>query len=309
MPSTAIGVFCYKRPEKLKISIEALLKNPECPLLDIVFFADGYKNENDKRGVEATREYIDSIKGFKNIYKHYREKNYSTGPNFFDGLTYLSNNYDQFIIVEDDLVVTSNYLVYMLNALQFYKDEQSVFCISGFVFPLKANNYPYDTVMCNRFCSYGWATWSNRMKNIRWHKNELIELLHASPGFKYHLNKEGWDLYRMLKKQISGKISTWDIQMQVEVARRNLKVVYPLVSKTKNIGFDNQSTNTFGIDYLKTPQDDGMQRKFNFCPAYQKASFIQKQIKRPYGLKALISRKIINSAIKAYNNIQHSLHL
>ena len=145
------------------------------------------------------------------------------------------------------------------------------------------------------------------MKNIRWQKEQLIELLNTSPRFKHHLNKEGLDLYRMLKKQISGKISTWDIQMQVNVAKHNLKVVYPIVSKSKNIGFDEQSTNTFGIDYLKTPQDDGTQHSFNFSPADVRAPFIQKQIQKPYGLKALAARKVINSAIKAYGNIQHSI--
>ena len=309
MPSTAIGIFCYKRPEKLKTSIEALLKNPECASLDIVFFADGYKNENDKPGVIATRNYIDTITGFKNIYKHYRERNFSTGPNFFKGLTFLSNHYDQFIIVEDDLVVTPNYLSYMLDGLNFYRNDKLIFCITGFVFPLNVKGYNYDTVICNRFCSYGWSAWSNRLKNISWHKHELIDILKTFPGFKNKLNKEGLDLYRMVKKQISGKISTWDIQMQVHVAKHNLKVVYPIISKAKNIGFDNESTNTFGIDYLKTPQDDGIKRTFNFCDADKAVPSIQKQIKKPYGLRALATRKIINSVIKAYNNIQHSLNL
>ena len=98
MPSTAIGVFCYKRPEKLKASMEALLKNPECASLEIVFFADGYKGENDKAGVLATRAYVDTLTGFKQVHKHFRDRNYSTGPNFFDGLTYMSNHYDQFIM-------------------------------------------------------------------------------------------------------------------------------------------------------------------------------------------------------------------
>ena len=68
------------------------------------------------------------------------------------------------------------------------------------------------------------------------------------------------DLFRMLKKQIDGTISTWDIQMQVHVARNKMKVVYPIISKGKNIGFDNESTNTFGIDYLQTPQDNSGQK-------------------------------------------------
>ncbi len=298
MEKTIIGVFCYKRAAKLKVSIEALLQNPECANLDIIFFADGYKGEKDKQGVLETRSYIDSLTGFKNVYKHYRDKNFSTGPNFHTGLTYLSNNYDRFIIVEDDLVVTPNYIKYLLDGLDFYKNEKSVFCITGFAFPLKIGSYPYDTIIANRFCSYGWASWSDRVKHVVWDKAGLAKILNTSPNFKSRLNKEGMDLYRMVKKEIDGTISTWDIQMQVHVSENQFKVVYPIISKGTNIGFDQESTNTFGIDYLQTPQDPGTKREFKFCPADTIEPSLQKQLKKPYTLPVLAKRKILNDLIK-----------
>ncbi len=305
MEKTAIGVFCYKRASKLKKSMEALLKNPECANLEIVFFSDGYKGEKDKQGVLETREYINSITGFKHIHKHFRERNYATGLNFETGLNFLCDNYKQFIIVEDDLIVTDNYVSFLLNALDFYAHEKSVFCATGFCFPLQLKDYKYDSIVHNRFCSYGWASWSDRVKDVAWKKEELVKLIHDSPDFKHHLNNEGMDLFRMLKKQINGTISTWDIQMQVHVARNKMKVVYPIISKGKNIGFDNESTNTFGIDYLQTPQDNSGKRKFNFCSVKYIVPQLQKQLKKPYGLRALAQRKIINTIIK-YTHLKKS---
>lgn len=295
--NTIIAVFCYKRAAKLRASMEALLRNPECSTMDIVFFCDGHKGEKDYEGVMETRAYIDSLTGFRNIYKHYRERNVSTGPNFKQGITWLCENYDQFIVVEDDLVVTPNYISYLMQALKFYKEEQSVFCVTGFCFPIDVKNYTYDTIVFNRFCSYGWGSWSNRVKDVKWDKEELSDMLKTSPGFKQRLNQEGRDLYRMVKKQISGVISTWDIQMQVHVSEHRLKVVYPVVSKGHNIGFDNESTNTFGIDYLKTTLDDGKKRSFNFCPVTIIKPYLQSQLRKPYGLPALTYRKIVNTII------------
>ncbi len=303
---TIIAVFCYKRAAKLKASMEALLKNPECSSMEIIFFCDGHKSEADHRGVLETRAYIDSLTGFKKIHKHFRERNVSTGPNFKDGITYLCENYEQFIVVEDDLVVTPNYISYMLQALDFYRDQKSVFCVTGFCFPINTRSYPYDTIIHNRFCSYGWASWSNRVKNVIWEKKELADLIRTSPGFRSRLNEEGYDLYRMLVKQIKGQISTWDIQMQVHVAENRLKVVYPIISKATNIGFDNESTNTFGIDYLKTPQDPGEKRTFKFCNAQVIVPSLQKQLKKPYGLPALATRKIINTLIKMTASVKKS---
>ena len=301
---TVIAIFCYKRAYKLKASIEALLKNPEAASMDIIFFSDGFKNFNDKPGVLETRAYIDSITGFRSVIKHYREKNFSTGPNFETGLKYLAANYEQFIVVEDDLVVTSNYISYMLQALEFYKNQQTVFCITGYVFPIKAKDYLYDTIIYKRFCSYGWAGWADRMPKVIWDLGELNNLIETSVNFKKRLNNEGLDLFRMLKKQIKGIISTWDIQMQVHVAENRLKVVYPVISKVSNIGFDNESTNTFGIDYLKTPLDKGEKKNFNFCPETFIVPELEKQIKKPYGLKALATRKIINEGIKLASKLK-----
>lgn len=304
--SIIIGVFCYNRANKLKASIEALLKNPECPNLDIVFFSDGFKGEKDKKAVLEVRKYIDSITGFKSVIKHYREKNYSTGPNFRTGLTFLSENYDRFIVVEDDLIVSPNYIKYLSDALEFYRDQKSVFCVTGYVYPVKAANYPYDTIVYKRFCSYGWGGWGDRFKNVIWDHDQLNTLMNTSPGFKARLNAEGYDLVRMLKKQISGKISTWDIQMQVHVAENRLKVIYPVLSKVNNIGFDEESTNTFGINYLITPIDDGSQREFKFCDAEMIVPELQKQIKKPFSLPQLVKRKIINTVIKVTNQVKQA---
>jgi len=304
MEKTIIAVFCYKRAAKLKRCIEALLKNPECASMDVIFFCDGFKNEMDKEGVLATREYINNLSGFRNVYKHFRETNLSTGPNFQQGLTYLSENYDQFIVVEDDLVVSSNYIRYMLDSLAYYREEKTIFSISGYCFPLKKSNYEFDTVIHTRFCCYGWASWSNRVKHVIWDKSLLFHLLHTSPDFKERLNSEGQDLSRTLMKQIGGKVSTWDIQMQVQVSENEMKVVYPVISKTTNIGFDNESTNTFGIDYLKTPLDPGNNRNFIFCNAEMVEPALQRQLRKPYSLKALATRKIINTIIKLSSQVK-----
>jgi hypothetical protein len=131
-------------------------------------------------------------------------------------------------------------------------------------------------------------------------------MMHTS-RYKKKLNTEGMDLFRTLNKQVKGTISTWDIQMQVHVSEHNLRVVYPVVSKASNIGFDNESTNTFGIDYLKTTVDTGEKRSFNFCNADLIEPRIQKQLKKPYSLQALASRKIINTIIKLTGGIKKAV--
>lgn len=304
MENSIIGVFCYNRVAKLKSCIEALLKNPECATSDIVFFSDGPKKASDIQAIQEVRDYIDQLQGFRSVVKHYREHNLSTGPNFRTGLTYLSENYERFIIVEDDLIVSPNYLKFLSDALEFYKDDQSVFCVTAYVFPLNIGDYPYDTLVYKRFCSYGWGGWGNRFSKVIWDEDELNKLMHTSPGFKKRLNAEGYDLVRMLKKQINGTISTWDIQMQTHVAENRLKVIYPTLSKVSNIGFDEQSTNTSGINYLITPLDSGKQQMFKFTPSNHIVPELQAQIKAPYAYTTLVIRKLRNDFLKLTKRIK-----
>lgn len=304
MENSIIGVFCYNRVSKLKSCIEALLKNPECALSDIIFFSDGPKRASDEKSIQEVRYYIDHLTGFKSVTKHYREQNLSTGPNFRTGLTFLSENYERFIIVEDDLIVSPNYIKFLSDALEFYKDDQSVFCVTAYVFPIKLKDYAYDTIVYKRFCSYGWGGWGNRFSTVIWDEGELDILMNTSPGFKKRLNAEGYDLVRMLKKQIRGTISTWDIQMQAHVAENRLKVIYPTLSKVNNIGFDEQSTNTSGINYLTTPIDPGKQQTFSFAPSTSIVPKLQAQIKAPYAYKTLVIRKLRNDFLKLTNRVK-----
>lgn len=302
--STVIGIFCYNRVNKLQRCIDAVLTNPECAQMEIIFFSDGPKKGDDPSPIKEVRDYIDNLKGFKAVIKHYRKENLSTGPNFRTGLTFLANNYEQFIVVEDDLIVSANYIKYLLDALAFYKSDKSVFCVTAYVFPIKAADYNYDTIVYKRFCSYGWAGWSNRFGSVIWDEKELQQLMNTSAGFKNRLNAEGRDLVRLLKKQISGKISTWDIQMQTHVSENRLKVIYPTLSKVSNIGFDEESTNTSGVNYLVTPLDDGRKRSFRFSPSENVLPKLQAQIKAPYGYRTLVVRKLRNEFIKLTNNIK-----
>jgi Glycosyl transferase family 2 len=294
-----IAVFCYKRTEKLKESIGALLTNPEAADSEIIFFCDGYKGEADKDGVLSTRAFIDGLTGFKKIYKMYRPENFGIHKNFSNGLTYLSANHDSFIVVEDDVVVSDNFLRFMNDGLAFYKDQKSIFAITGFCFPLKnIERYEYDSAIHWRMCVYGWASWSDRVRNVKFSNEDLSHIVKNSPGFKARLNKEGHDLYRLVQKQFKGNISTWDVQVQVYVSENGKKVVYPVKSKTSNIGFDDQSSHTSGVNFLETTMDTSHKRAFIFCNEDILNETIIDQLRGPYKLPELIRRKLINESVK-----------
>ena len=64
-----IAYFVYNRPDKTKLSIEALNSNNLAKFSDLFIFSDGAKNNNeDKKKVEEVRRIIKDFKNFRNIF-------------------------------------------------------------------------------------------------------------------------------------------------------------------------------------------------------------------------------------------------
>jgi hypothetical protein len=92
--------------------------------------------------------------------------------------------------------------------------------------------------------------------------------------------------------------------MQTHVAENRLKVIYPTLSKVSNIGFDEESTNTSGVNYLITPIDKGVKRVFKYCKSDYIIPSLQAQIKKPYSYRNLVIRKLRNEFIKLSNQVK-----
>ena len=119
MKSAVIALFCYKRLDTLKKCIDALTKCPECIISELVIFSDAATSQEVEAKVEDVREYLKTISGFKSIKLILREKNLGVDYNLIEGLNYMTNEYEQYIVVEDDLIVEPNLLPYLNEALKF----------------------------------------------------------------------------------------------------------------------------------------------------------------------------------------------
>jgi len=265
MKSAAVALFCYKRLDTLKKCIDALTKCPECIISELVIFSDAATSQEVEAKVEDVREYLKTISGFKSIKLILREKNLGVDYNLIEGLTYMKNQFDQFIVVEDDLIVESNFITYLNEALDFYKDNKNIHTISAFNWIENIpEDYKYDVYFAKRFWPWGWATWSDRMKNIDWGIQDKNEFLN-SRKLQREFNKWGSDRSMMLKNVIKGKIRTWDIQLDYDFYKKNTTHVFPIKSLVDNIGYNPKgASHTFIYNRYKTNKRLTRINKFNF---------------------------------------------
>lgn len=242
-----IVVFVYARPEHTKKTIESLTKNYLASETEVYIYSDAAKNEKVIKQVELVREYIDSLLQ-RNIFKSVRitkaETNKGLANSVIAGVTEIISQYRKIIVLEDDLIVSPNFLQYMNEALDFYEGNKKIWSISGYTFKINfPPDYKHDIYLSYRGCSWGWATWQDRWEKVDWDVLDYDEFKN-NKELRKKFNRGGRDMADMLDRQMEGKIDSWAIRWCYTQSKLDMLTVYPVISRVKNIGLDGTGTHS-----------------------------------------------------------------
>ena len=241
MTLAPILLFVYNRPLHVRRSIESLLANELAKDSELYIFSEAAKDETTQSNVNEVREFIHSIKGFKEIHYVERTENWGLARNIIDGVTTLVNQYGRVIVLEDDLIVAPYFLQFMNDALETYKDEENVCHIQACDFT-KDPILP-DTFLIKWTGSWGWATWKRAWKLFNPNGQELLdELIRRKLTYRFDFNgKYGYT--RMLRNQIKGKNNSWAIRWNASLFLADKLSLNVGKSLIQNEGFDGSGTN------------------------------------------------------------------
>ncbi|MBE7100547.1 MAG: glycosyltransferase family 2 protein [Clostridiales bacterium] len=285
MQYAPIVLFTYNRADTTRVTLEALMKNPECKDSDLFIFSDAAKTEKAIEGVDAVRRLLASldVSKFHNVKIVYQEENQGLAKSIINGVTAVLEKYDRVIVLEDDCEVSPYYLNYINKALEYYKDSKNIGSITGFM-PNLETTCENDVCALPRSCSYGWATWKKVWECVnffmpeynQWRKDKL---------FIRQINRCGNDRMCRLIKVMRGKEKqSWSVRFGAYLVSRNLLTIYPKYTYLKNNGFIG------GGEHSSGSIDDRMQagyyqaiREPVFIDQFSKEKNIERQFRRIYG--------------------------
>jgi hypothetical protein len=289
-----IVLFCFKRLETLILTVEALQKNYMASESDLIIYSDAAKSDLDFAQVAAVREYIQTIVGFKSINIRFSTKNKGLAKSIIDGVTEVFKDHNSIIVLEDDLITSTNFLSFMNQALNFYNENQNVVSISGFspIVNSLADNQVYFT---QRSSSWGWATWRDRWSEVDWETNNY-QMFKKKYLTRLKFNRMGSDMNSLMMKLIKGKIDSWAIRFCYHQFVNNLFTVYPSKSKVVNIGFTEEATNTLGnVNRFKTKLDTSENENFVFTNMIVIDRKIIRQFKKPYSILERFKDRLVKT--------------
>ena len=239
---TGIAIFAYNRPSHLRRVLIAL-EDYKIEGADV--FIDGPKNNIDKVCQKEIVFMLQKNKKIKfNIHKS--KKNKGLCKSLVDGITFMSKNYDQTVVLEDDCIPRVEFFPFILKCLKKFRLEKKVLAVCGYQLPElhEENNQNLNTVTLKNFMSWGWAIWSDRWQ-------EFIKK-------KSNDNKKSDSrILKFLNKIKKNNKKLWTPEF-IKFGKNNEKVfIFPNKSLVKNIGFDgtginSKSTFKFNTYYTKS---------------------------------------------------------
>ena len=258
MSYAPIIIFVYNRADHFTQVYNALSACKEAKESELFVFSDGAKNEAGKEKVNEVRAAVAAVKDagdFKSVTVTESPVNKGLAASVIAGVTEIINKYGKVIVVEDDCVVSPHFLRYINNALDFYKDNKKIGCISGYTPMIKfPANYTYDVFTAYRSCSCTWACWADRWQGIDWELKEIKDF-YNSPKLIRRLNSNGSDRFIRLYRQTKGNGSSWSVRFGAHLVKNNLLTVYPRYSYITNIGCDESGVHSTSDDAEKMRVD------------------------------------------------------
>src|SRR5258708_3100477 len=134
---TPIALFTYNRPDHTRRVLTAL---KHCARLDeciVHIYCDGPKRPEHAPMVEASRCVVREWVRQENAKVIERTENFGLAKSIVTGVTELCNEYGRVIVLEDDLIVSADFVDYLLQSLDYYANTANVYQITGYMYPIQ----------------------------------------------------------------------------------------------------------------------------------------------------------------------------
>jgi len=298
-----IVLFVYNRPWHTRQTVEALQRNKLADQSELIIFADGPKNDRARSGVREVRDYIRTIDGFKAIRRIEREEHLGLATSIISGVTEVIDEYGSAIVMEDDLISSPYFLLYMNDALQYYKNDDRVISIHAYMYPV-GEELPETFFLEGANC-WGWATWKRGWNLFEPDGGKLLLKL-KERNLTKRFDMDGVYSYtKILKDQIAGRNDSWAIRWHASVLLLNKLTLYPGKSLVSNIGHDGSGTHCGLENYFDTSLSEQAIRVGGIEVTEDQK--VLESVKRY--MKIYRKKKIIRRIKRAWDFIQQGHHI
>lgn len=243
------------RCEHLKKCIQSLNNNSLAAQTELYISLDFPPAEKYKEGYDRVKEYLQSgITGFKEVHIFYQKTNLGPSENSSFLQKEIFKRYDKYIYTEDDNIFSPNYLEYMNQCLEKYKDDDTIFAIGGYSYPIHWTDDSNVLIKQSlNFPAWGYGIWKKKYEDEKLFSrtdvfNYLKNFQNAKDLYRYHRNLFNHAVYIASGKHYlailsNGELRHIDAVKGIYMFINKKYMILPALSKVRNIGHDGSGQN------------------------------------------------------------------
>lgn len=241
--TTPVAFFTFNRLVTTKQVFEAI-REAKPPRLYLV--SDGARPHvaGEAERVAEVRSYLESHIDWEcEVHKNYAEQNMGCGRRVSSGISWVFENEEEAIILEDDCLPDPSFFTYCQEMLAHYRDDERIMVVGGSN-PAAYYETEHDYLFTKVPFIWGWASWRRAWKLYdfdlkTWEKEK------KNPVFRRVLPlKSYWVYTAEFDALYQHFYDTWDYQLMYATILHDKLNIVPRQSYTRNIGFQEESTHT-----------------------------------------------------------------
>lgn len=231
------------------LGVESLKKNGWAKYTDVYISLDYPAKESHWEGYKKICDYLDhgDFSAFANFHVIKRGKNIGSLANIDSTRDLLMEKYDRWIMAEDDIEFAPVFLEFMNKCLDYYENDPDVFAVNGYAYPITYCHSEGSNVIKQYATVSEWG--------IGYWKKKYLKVLHKiEKGFLRDSFRRA-DRLGILERMVTGRRYDYinyalsgnddplythmaDVSMGIYCNLTNKCVISPIISKTRNHGFD-----------------------------------------------------------------------
>jgi hypothetical protein len=244
--NTPVALIIFNRPDTTERVFTEIAK-AKPPKLFVI--ADGPRTDHpdDVKRCAATRAVVEHIDWDCEVFRNYSDVNLGCGYRPASGISWVFEQVDEAIILEDDCVPHPTFFRFCEELLEKYRHDERIMQISGFNSLSGRSLTPYSYTFYRLFACWGWATWRRAWQ---YHDMEMKfwPLLRDTAWLLDIIGDHGaqgnWKKIFDDAHNRAASIDYWDYQFLFACWAQNGLAISPATSLVSNIGFREDASHT-----------------------------------------------------------------
>lgn len=256
--------------------IESLQNNEYARQTQLYIGLDYPTKESHWTGYKKIERFLENgVEGFEKVYIIKHPHNLGPTGNYDAMKEIIYRDHEGLIYTEDDNVFSSNYLKYMNICMERFGQHRDVMAVSGYMYPIPIEKHNDNILKISMyFSAFGFGMRRDRSDELDGNVNMKTFLkMYRNVGGMLELKRVSPNQYCNFVKGMveyipdlvyNDEIRPTDLAWGIYAFFNRYKIIFPVISKVKNNGYDGSGANCSLQKSTDADSDMPSYREFDF---------------------------------------------